>query len=240
MPADVAHATDDHLEDGATVAAQQMDLIKDDECHVPHVRPVLPVARDTVPLLRRGAEDVRRIQQGDVRLGIARELHHGVAQPLLKPALPILQPFLHQGFQGGNVDYLLARVQGEDAKQRELRGDSLPGARRGADQGIHVSVVQVVEDLRLHRVEVREAVQLHELVGVEGGGREWVQRQQLRVRWVRQGEDQVLEGERHHLLRTEKLLTDDPDHVLAGHWVRQRDREIDLLDLALLDGLLRQ
>lgn len=55
---DVAHARHNHLEDGPSVRAEEVDLVDDDDAYHLDVAARLPVARDAVPLLRRADDDV--------------------------------------------------------------------------------------------------------------------------------------------------------------------------------------
>ena len=55
---------------------------------------------------------------------------------------------------------LSSRMLTKDPENGQLRCHSFAGARGRAEQYVVVGVVDRVEDLRLHRVEVREPVQL--------------------------------------------------------------------------------
>ena len=75
VPADVAHARDNHLEDRAAVAAEHVHLVEDHERHGRDVAAHLPVAAQPVPLLRRRAQHVGRGEsRDDVGRHVAGEL----------------------------------------------------------------------------------------------------------------------------------------------------------------------
>ena len=80
----------------------------------------------------------------------------------------------------------------------QLSSHSLPAASRGSQEDAAVRVVEGVEHLGLHGVEVGEGVEPLVARVLEGGEGQGVQVQQLGVRGVELGEDQVLEGQRYH------------------------------------------
>lgn len=55
---DVAHARAHDLDDRTLRASEQVDLVADEQLHVLHVLPLLPAAREDVPLFRRRDDDV--------------------------------------------------------------------------------------------------------------------------------------------------------------------------------------
>mmetsp|Transcript_35120 Transcript_35120/g.82096 ORF Transcript_35120/g.82096 Transcript_35120/m.82096 type:complete len:336 (+) Transcript_35120:1621-2628(+) len=117
---DVSHARHNDLQHWPSILAQQVDLIDDDQAHAAHVGPVLPVAGDAIPLLRRGHHDIGALQSFDVGREVARELHDALAELPLQPLLPILHPLSGQGLERGDVDNLLLWALSEEAEHRQL------------------------------------------------------------------------------------------------------------------------
>ena len=55
------------MEGVSPVCSQQVDLINDQQRYLLHIGPVLPIAADTIPLLRRADDDVSAEQSAHVR-----------------------------------------------------------------------------------------------------------------------------------------------------------------------------
>ena len=85
---DVVGARHNHLEHGAAVGAQQVNLVNDNQRHRLDVAAVLPAATDAVPLFRRGDNDVRPLNGALVWRRITRQFHHVLAQVALQPHRP--------------------------------------------------------------------------------------------------------------------------------------------------------
>ena len=73
--------TQTHLDGGPVAAANEVELVDDEEGDVLHVLALLPAAAQHVPLLGRGDDDVALLQRLGVRRRLANQLHHVQAQP---------------------------------------------------------------------------------------------------------------------------------------------------------------
>ena len=89
---DLAHGTgDDGLDDRAAVVVQQVDLVDDEQAHELRVGAVAALARDDVPLLRRGHNDLGGI---DLALG---HVHVTCQLPNLQAKAPFREsPWIKQ------------------------------------------------------------------------------------------------------------------------------------------------
>eukprot|EP00966_Prymnesium_polylepis_P270230 6242327-Prymnesium_polylepis.1 len=155
------------------------------------------MARDAVPLLGRRAQDVGRLQRAHVRRGVARELLQRVAERLDKLGAPVLHPLAHEGLERRDVDCLEARVRAQEPEDGQLRRDGLAGAGGRADEDVLVRVVDGVEDLGLHRVEVREAEDGLPLGPLQRREGQRPQVEQLGVRGRGVGEDELGQRQGH-------------------------------------------
>ena len=93
----------------------------------------------------------------------------------------------------------------------KLSGHCLSTACRCPQQHIGVRVVQGVENLGLHWVEVGETVELLIAGIIEGGHREGVEVKKLGVWWMYLGQYQVLEGNSFHCLRMQPAIGENPN-----------------------------
>mmetsp|Transcript_69102 Transcript_69102/g.174214 ORF Transcript_69102/g.174214 Transcript_69102/m.174214 type:complete len:411 (+) Transcript_69102:1084-2316(+) len=169
---DVPHPRDDDLQHGPAVLPQEVDLVDDDEADLPHVRAVLPMPRDAVPLLGGRHDDVGTLERVDVGREVACKLDHGLAKLPLDALLPILHALSREGLQRCDVDDLLVGLVVEQTEHGQLGHDGLPAPSRCAHQDVVVCVVASVETLRLDRVEVRKLVQTLEVRVVQRGHRD--------------------------------------------------------------------
>mmetsp|Transcript_22270 Transcript_22270/g.39649 ORF Transcript_22270/g.39649 Transcript_22270/m.39649 type:complete len:224 (+) Transcript_22270:1484-2155(+) len=71
---DISHSGHDDFQNGPSILPQQVDLVDDDEADLSHVRSVLPVPRDAVPLLGRHDHNVSSLERFDVWSEVACEL----------------------------------------------------------------------------------------------------------------------------------------------------------------------
>ena len=176
-----ADTRDDHFNDGTTVGAEEVDFIDDDHAHLLHVLAVLPLTTHTIPLLRRRHDDVRVLHLAQLGRRIARQLDDLAVKAVLELLLPVQQLLAHQRLQRPDVHRLLALVRLQQAHHRQLRHHRLARARRRAHQNVVVRVVRLEEYLRLHRVEVREAVERLVSLVLQRRHRQRVQVQQRRL-----------------------------------------------------------
>mmetsp|Transcript_111443 Transcript_111443/g.322190 ORF Transcript_111443/g.322190 Transcript_111443/m.322190 type:complete len:382 (-) Transcript_111443:3252-4397(-) len=117
---DVTHPGHDHLEHWSAILPKQVDLVDDDEADLPHVRSVLPMARDAVPLLGRRHDDVRTLKRIDIRSEVTGEFHDGLPELALHTFLPILHALTSQRLQRSDVDDLFVGLVVKQAKHRQL------------------------------------------------------------------------------------------------------------------------
>mmetsp|Transcript_117329 Transcript_117329/g.373813 ORF Transcript_117329/g.373813 Transcript_117329/m.373813 type:complete len:463 (+) Transcript_117329:4361-5749(+) len=158
-------ARDDGLQHGAAGVVQQVDLVHDDQAHKLRVGPlVASLARDDVPLLGRGDDDLCLVDLCLGQIHVATQLadDHAIALQALRETLHNL---LHQGLHRRNIHNLETRQVEGAVLQPELRHDvqdaqhgtvGLATASRGADQ--HVLLVLAERNgihLALHRVQLR-------------------------------------------------------------------------------------
>mmetsp|Transcript_18092 Transcript_18092/g.68343 ORF Transcript_18092/g.68343 Transcript_18092/m.68343 type:complete len:442 (-) Transcript_18092:1829-3154(-) len=237
---DEAHAADDHLQHGPSVLAQQVNLVDDHQPHLLHVPAALPGARDAVPLLGRGHQDVRLLQRLGVGGHVARELDHALAHALAELAAPVLDTLRHQRLEGRDVHRLASGPLVEEAEHRQLRGHRLARASGRAEQHVVVCVVEHVEDLRLDGVEVREAEDGLEGLALQGGLGQRHQVQQVGVGRRLVGEHQRAQGQLHSLLHALPAVVGGAHPQLRRHWVRHRDGEGEPLLLASLHRAPRE
>eukprot|EP00965_Chrysotila_dentata_P204417 6182325-Pleurochrysis_carterae.AAC.3 len=127
-----------------------------------------------------------------------------------------LHPLSHERLERGDVDSLAARVRAHEPEDGELRGDGR------------------VEDLRLHRVEVRKGEDALKGGLAERRERQRAQRQQRRVGGRRVGQRKVAERDGHNSLAAEPPIRDEAHEVLRGQRLEQRDGEGDVLRLVAL------
>lgn len=113
----------------------------------------------------------------------------------------------------------------------KFRSYRLPTASWCSQQHIVVRVVECVEHLSLHGVEVGELVQLLVAGVIEGRDRERVKVKKIRVWWVDLRQDQVFEGNGHHSLCMQPAIRENTDKVLRGKWFKDRYSEGKLLYL---------
>ena len=116
--------------------------------------------------------------------------------------MPVGIPVVCQGLHGGDVDTPPLRVGREKPQQSHLCAHSLSTSGWGAQEDIVVTIVEGVEDLSLHRVELCEdlAVQILILFVPESGDRQWLQIKQLCWRRVLLREQKMSETDRQHSL----------------------------------------
>eukprot|EP00754_Rhynchopus_humris_P049346 Rhum_TRINITY_DN8342_c0_g1::Rhum_TRINITY_DN8342_c0_g1_i1::g.27448::m.27448 len=240
VPAHVPHAADDHLEDRTTVASEHVDLVDHHKRDALHVRPALPVPRDAVPLLGRAAEDVRLAQLGHVGRVVAGQLEDRLPKDAPHPLRPVLHPFLHQRLQRRDVHDLVRRVRVhvalvEHAEDGELGCHRLPGPGGRTEQDVVVAVVEGVEALRLHRVQVRE---LHDLA-VAGHSQHTLQLEGSQGEQLSEGtqvlrHDDAVEEHVAVLLRVEEAVGDGADDVVCVSVADgQREVQLHLLQVVL-------
>ena len=84
---DVAHPRAHDLQHRPVLAAQQLQLVHDEELHVLDIPPLLPASAEHVPLLWQGDDDVALGQQLEVNAGLLSEDDHLQAQAG-KPVAP--------------------------------------------------------------------------------------------------------------------------------------------------------
>mmetsp|Transcript_29084 Transcript_29084/g.91049 ORF Transcript_29084/g.91049 Transcript_29084/m.91049 type:complete len:573 (+) Transcript_29084:1267-2985(+) len=230
----VPHARDDHLEDGPALLAEQVDLVDDDQRHLLHVVALLPVARDAVPLLGRRGEDVRRRERARVGRHVARQLEHLEAEPLHELGPPVGHPLAHQRLERRDVHRLAAGVLAQQPQHGQLGGDRLARAGRRSDEDVVVGVHDRVEDLRLHRVEVREAEERLEASVGQSALWQRSQREQVGVGRPRRRQREVRERERRHRLDAEPAVGEGADVVRGREGLEERRGEAELLRLERL------
>mmetsp|Transcript_45500 Transcript_45500/g.131780 ORF Transcript_45500/g.131780 Transcript_45500/m.131780 type:complete len:398 (+) Transcript_45500:1843-3036(+) len=239
---DVAHAADHGLERGPHIAVEQVELIHHEEAHLLHALARLPSAAHQVPLLWGRDDNVRLLQDLHVARGLADELRHLEAQDLAELVGPLVEALLggrrvrrhvHAAFHG-----VIAHEHADDGK---LGADRLAARRRGADQAVVVRGVEGAECLRLNGVEdlqPRGGVELLRLRIPQCRQRQGLEVEQLRVRRVLLGQDEVPEGHRQQRLRVDPAVGDHADEVLRGQRLRDGHREVQrvlLLSHALLE-----
>mmetsp|Transcript_117329 Transcript_117329/g.373812 ORF Transcript_117329/g.373812 Transcript_117329/m.373812 type:complete len:986 (+) Transcript_117329:1016-3973(+) len=215
---DVAHAADNGLQGRADVAVEQMQLVDDEEAHFLHALAGLPSAAHQVPLLRGGDHDVRLLEGLDVAGGLAAKLCDLETEFLPELVGPLVVALLCRRLVRRDVHAALDGVVAhQHPEQGELRADDLSGGRRRADQAVVVRGVERAESLRLNGVEHLEALCREEplRIGVaQCRKRQWLQVEQLGVRRVLLGKDEVAERDRQQGLRVDPAIRDDADEVL--------------------------
>mmetsp|Transcript_111441 Transcript_111441/g.322178 ORF Transcript_111441/g.322178 Transcript_111441/m.322178 type:complete len:958 (-) Transcript_111441:1198-4071(-) len=239
---DVAHAADDGLESGPHVAVQKMKLVDDKETNLLNGLARLPSAAHQVPLLRRGDHQVRVLQGLHIDGGLADELRHLKAQHLPELVLPLIETLLRCGLVRRDVDTTLdGVVAAQHPQHRKFGADDLPGGRRRANEGVVAGGVERAEGLRLDGVEDLEALSGKELLRIgesQGCERQGLQVEQLRVRRVSLGQNEVPKRDRQQRLRINPPVGHDPDEILR----RQRlcDRHCEVQSVLLLGSTLLQ
>ena len=128
----------------------------------------------------------------------------------------------------------------EDSEHGHLGHDGLARAGGGSQQHVVVRVVQHVEELRLDRVEVLEWVQLLQLRVVQRRHRQRLQVEQVRVRRVPVGQDQVLERDRVRQFGGQPPVADDAHVVLRRQRLEDWNREHHHLRTAAVAGWPKQ
>eukprot|EP00982_Pelagococcus_subviridis_P006987 30392-Pelagococcus_subviridis.AAC.4 len=215
LRADVTHPARDHLHRRSDGAADEVQLVRDEQRDVLHVLPLLPSSADDVPLVRRRDDDLSSLQKLEIRGGLARQRDDADAERVAHARLPVVQALLRDLRRGRHVHAPralgLAFVQlVQNAQDREFGADRLPAPRGRADERVVVRVVQALKRLRLHRVEVLQArgVQRVESVLLERAHGQRLEVEQLRRRRVLLGQEQVLEAHRNRRLRAEPAVGD--------------------------------
>mmetsp|Transcript_11443 Transcript_11443/g.26919 ORF Transcript_11443/g.26919 Transcript_11443/m.26919 type:complete len:529 (-) Transcript_11443:2266-3852(-) len=230
LGAHVTHAAHNHLQHGPPVLSEEVDLVDDHETHAAHVVSIPPPASHAIPFLRSRDDHIRTPEGVGVGRDVARELHHGEAEPAAQLGFPVLEPLPGERLERGDVHRravlpllglpwvgVLGRPQVEHSKNRQFGHQSLSRAGGGAEEDVSVRMVQRVEDLGLHRVEVRQS--LGQVDGLEarvaqGPHPERRQVQQVRMRGVDLGEHQMLEAHGVHLIESAPAVAPHMDVIL--------------------------
>jgi len=124
LRANVAHARDDDLEDVTALDTEQVDLIEHEEADALNVLTLLPVTRDTVPLLGRSEDDVGAFESVKLGRRVARQLEYALTETLTELLLPVLDALAHEGLERANVDDLEVRL-GEELQHGQLGANGL-------------------------------------------------------------------------------------------------------------------
>jgi hypothetical protein len=230
LGADVARAGDDDLVRRAGLAADELDLIRDEEPDVLDVLALAPAARQHVPLRGRAHDNVRALEDAQVRGRLARERED------LLPALELAEAGAPRA--DARVDHLRERLEADRApalalapqpEERELGADGLARARRRAHEHVLVGGVERLEDLRLDLVERGDRVRVQRLVlgVVQRGERERLEVEQRCRRRELGGQDEVLERDGQARLRVQPAFGHDGDVVVRRDGLRDRDGERD-------------
>eukprot|EP00053_Salpingoeca_punica_P020083 m.207382 g.207382 ORF g.207382 m.207382 type:complete len:978 (-) comp17788_c0_seq1:3740-6673(-) len=226
-----AHARAHNLVDRPVAGADQVQLVGDEDGHLAHVLAREPAAREHVPLLRRGDDDVAGGQQLEVGRRVAGEQHHLLAELLAKSFPPLAVTQVAQVLQRGNVDAAGLWVAREGPQHGKLGADRLAAAVGRADKDVLVRLVQRVEDLRLDRVELLEAAAVDALKGrvLQRLERQRAQIEQLRVRRELLRQQQVAEADRQLHLGADPAVRDDADKVLRRQRLGDLNEEVELV-----------
>eukprot|EP01137_Pigoraptor_chileana_P014179 Opistho-2@4959 len=182
----VVGAADNHLKHGATVVTKEMDLVDHNDGHRLDVFAVLPAATDSVPFFRRCDNQIGALNCTHVRRHVTGQLDDAFSQPSLKPLLPILHALPHEGLERRNVHGLATALR-ERAKDGKLRYECFAASGGRTEKDILVRVVERMEHLRLHGIEVSVRIERFVCSIVEGGYRKWIEVKKLRVRRVAVG-----------------------------------------------------
>mmetsp|Transcript_81372 Transcript_81372/g.244012 ORF Transcript_81372/g.244012 Transcript_81372/m.244012 type:complete len:945 (-) Transcript_81372:82-2916(-) len=235
---DVPHPRDDNLEHGAHLAADEVGLVNEQQRDVLHVLALLPAARDHVPPLRRRHDQLTALEALEVGRRIARE-GLDVEAELAKFGRPVVVALVGERLQRRHVDGAAVGRVREHAQDGELGADGLAGAGGRADEDVLVRVVDGVEDLGLHRVEVREAEDGLPLGPLQRREGQRPQVEQLGVRGRGVGEDELGQRQGHGGLAAEPPIGDRPHKVLRRQRLEERDGEGDGLRLVPLELVQR-
>eukprot|EP00128_Syssomonas_multiformis_P001905 Colp12_sorted_trinity150504_noHs@11442 len=218
-----------------------MQVVCDEQSHGLHVLTLLPTAGKHVPVGGRGDHNATTLKKFEINRRVASKNDDADAEAFTELLNPVLVADLCKALLWSNVHTAASVViMGEHAEDGELGADGLATAVGCAHESLLVSVVQSAERLGLDRVEeleglVVEGLEVRVTQRVHGEGLEI---DQLSVRGVLLGEDQVAEGHDQLSLRVEPLITDDADKVLGGQGLEQWHVEAQnmvLLCVALLE-----
>ena len=150
----VAHSADYDLDDGASFLPQEMYFIDNYQCHMLHVGTMLPVTRDTIPLLRGGNEYISICEGLQIWCNVTCQLQHLLTQrSIFQTLFPVNDSLFSQCFQWCDVYNLGFGCMLEHSKHGHLGHYGLSGASWCPDQHIRVRVKQSMKYLGLHWVE---------------------------------------------------------------------------------------
>mmetsp|Transcript_20226 Transcript_20226/g.41320 ORF Transcript_20226/g.41320 Transcript_20226/m.41320 type:complete len:682 (-) Transcript_20226:1713-3758(-) len=226
LAGDVTHARDHDLEHRPHLPSDEVHLVDDEQRDVLHVLALLPPAREHVPPLRRRDDHRAALEQLEVGCRLAAQHLDGDAH-LAQAELPRSEALLGQLQQGCDVHTAAARRVLQHAQDGELSADGLARARRRTDEHALVRVEEGREDLRLNRVEVRKVRLVEAGVLAQRRDGQRAQVEQLGVRRVLLGQDEVAEGDGQRGLRAQPGVGDDAYEVLRRQRVGDGDGEGD-------------
>ncbi|KAG5462685.1 MAG: LOW QUALITY PROTEIN: hypothetical protein BJ554DRAFT_4068 [Olpidium bornovanus] len=231
---DVAHPRHNDFVRRPYLAADEVELVGNEETDGLHVLPHLPAPRNDVPLLRRRDYHVGLLEQ----LQICRRLS-GQQDDLLSSAdlrkliLPVTQSLVRHLLERSDVHApartLSKRGLGPQPQQRKLGANCLSGGRGRADKHVVVRVEKGRENLRLDRVERVDPASVHalKLLVAQRGDRQRLQIEDLGVRGILFRKNEVLERDRQPRFGSHPPVANNADKIIRRNGIEHGHREGD-------------
>mmetsp|Transcript_113777 Transcript_113777/g.326945 ORF Transcript_113777/g.326945 Transcript_113777/m.326945 type:complete len:596 (+) Transcript_113777:2084-3871(+) len=207
-----------------------MQLVDDEEPHLLDGLPRLPAAAHQVPLLGGRDHEVGVLERLDVDRVLANKLRDLEAEHLTELVAPLDETLLRRRRLRRDIHAALdGIVAGEHPQDRKLGANDLAAGRRRADQAVVVGGVQSAERLRLDGIENLQALRGVNLLSVrisQGGERQGLEIEELRVRRILLRQDEVAERHRQEGLRVDPAVGHHADEVLRRQRLRNRHSEV--------------
>mmetsp|Transcript_12824 Transcript_12824/g.30297 ORF Transcript_12824/g.30297 Transcript_12824/m.30297 type:complete len:381 (-) Transcript_12824:3315-4457(-) len=240
LGADETHPGNDDFQRRSRVAAEEVEVVDDKKRYGLDALPLPPAAADGVPLLRGADYDLGLGEQLEVGSGLAAQLGHlSWPEDRSEATVPVGEGVGGRLLLRRDVYALPLGVVHEHPHDGKLGARGLARAGRRADQTVLVSLEEVMERLRLDRVELVEGVELRQGALGQDRDRQRLQVQELGRGVKLRGEYHLVEGYGQDGLGVKPAVRYHADEVRRRQRVHDADCEHDGV-LILGAGALEQ